>query len=72
MVKNSKFHIQRTLKHNLSLKSQLIECFSDAYYSARLLAAQETGLDEKVFPIKSPWTPTELFPELKSSMKKKT
>lgn len=55
-VKNGRHHVKRTLEQNPSLKSKLPDIFANAYYSARLIAAQETGLDEKTFPESTPWT----------------
>lgn len=55
-VKNSRFRIARILQQNPSLKTKLPVLFKDAYYSARLEAAQETGLDENLFPEECPWT----------------
>lgn len=49
-VKNARHHVKKTIEQNPSLKSKMAEILNDAYYSARLMAAQETGLDEKVFP----------------------
>lgn len=54
-VKNAKFHIKKLLKANPSLKAKLPELLHDAYYTARLNASSETGLDEAVFSKKSPW-----------------
>lgn len=55
-IKNAKYHVKRTLEQNPSLKSKISDVFVDAYYTARLQAAQETNLDEKTFPKESPWS----------------
>lgn len=54
-IKNSRFRVIKTLKQSPSLKSKLPEIFKDAYFTARLEAAQETGLDEDTFPEECPW-----------------
>lgn len=54
-IKNCKFHANKTLKKNPGLKHKLNEIMEDAYYSARLEAAKETGLDEEIFPMECPW-----------------
>jgi hypothetical protein len=52
----SRIEIQEVLADNPSLKPKTEDVFVKAYRSARLSAALETGLDEKTFPIKCPWT----------------
>ena len=54
-VKNAKFQILKLLKENPSLKSKLPLLAKDAYFSARLAASSETGLDEENFPASAPW-----------------
>lgn len=49
-VKESRLRASRILKENLSLKPELEQFVKDAYQYARLEAAKETGLDEKIFP----------------------
>ena len=68
-VKNALFRVEKLLKKNPSLKAYLPEIFNDAYYIARLDAASETGLDDKIFPAKCPWTPKELFPSVLKGVK---
>lgn len=60
-IKNSSRQFLRTLKENPSLKPKLKEILEDAYFSARLEAAQETGLDEETFPENCPWTIEEII-----------
>ena len=60
-VKNSKYHVQRKLQKNPSIKNSLPEILKDAYFTARLNAASETGLDEKTFPKQCPWKIEELI-----------
>lgn len=59
-VKNAKFQIKKLLKANPSLKSKLNALIKDAYFTARLNASSETGLDEKIFAEKCPWTEKDL------------
>lgn len=49
-IKNSTLKINRLIRKNPGLKSKLNDIFNDAYESARLEAAIETGLDEDIFP----------------------
>ena len=44
------------LKDNPSLKSRIEEIMSDAYSLAVSKAAKDTGLDQKSFPVKCPYT----------------
>lgn len=69
-IKESQHKAQTTLLENPSLKSQLKEILDDAYFTARLKAAAQTGLDEKVFPKKCKWTVKEIFPNLKEKYSK--
>jgi hypothetical protein len=62
-IKNARYHANRTLTKNPSLKRHLPEIFKDAYFSARLSAAQETGLSEETFPEKCPWAIEEILKE---------
>lgn len=70
-IENAKFRIKRLVRKNPSLKNEIFEVIPDAYYSARLQASSETGLDKKTFPTECPWTSAMLFPELNKKMKKK-
>lgn len=62
-VKNSEYHAKRVYNDNRSLKQYLNDIFKDAYYTARLKAIDETGLDENVFPEECLWTKEEILPE---------
>jgi len=55
-IKEQRRRIAKLLKKNSSLVSILTEVFKDAYESALLLAAEETGLDESLFPSICPWS----------------
>ena len=68
-VENAKFRIKRLIQKNPSLKNSVPEFLPDAYYSARLQASSETGLNKNTFPKECPWTIHELFPFLKRKMK---
>lgn len=46
----------KKIKRSLGMKPHLADMYADAYRVARLQAAAETGIDEKVFPPESPWT----------------
>jgi len=54
-IKESRYRANRVLKHNPSLKRELMELSDSAYFSARLRAEQETGLDESDFPEIREW-----------------
>lgn len=60
-IKNSRQKFKQVLNENPSLKPKLSDILKYAYASARLDAAQETGLDEKIFPIKCPWSLKEIL-----------
>lgn len=49
-IKHSYKQAMRILRENPSLRTQFEQIFSDAYETARIKAAIETGLDESVFP----------------------
>jgi len=70
-IENAKFRIKRLINKNPSLSKEVSEVIPDAYYSAKLQASSETGLDKKTFPKECPWTSEKLFPELNKKMKKK-
>lgn len=55
-IKGQRFQVEKCLRENPGLKSHLDTICVDAYYAARIQAAQETRLDESVFPINCPWT----------------
>lgn len=60
-IKNSRLKVKRVLKDNPSLKTKLPQIINESYESARLDAAQETGLPEKTFPKKCEWTVGEII-----------
>ena len=62
-IKISDNKAKSVLNENPSLKSKLKEIIDDAYSTARLSAAQETGLDEEIFPEKCPWKLKEVIGE---------
>lgn len=53
---NSTLKVNRLLRKNPGLKSKLSHIFGDAYESARLEAAIETGLHEDIFPKTCPFS----------------
>ena len=55
-VKEQRLAVARNLRKNPSLKPSLDEIIADAYQSARVIAARETGLDENVFPENCPFS----------------
>lgn len=55
-IRDAHFHALKLIRKNPSLKHGLVDTFTDAYYSARLKAASETGLDLSIFPKDCPWT----------------
>jgi Domain of unknown function DUF29 len=63
-VKEANHKAQTTLQENPSLKPKLKDIVNDAYFSARLKAALETGMEEETFPIECPWNLKDLFPDL--------
>lgn len=60
-IKNARYCALNTLKKNSSLKSSLPYLFEEAYFSARLEAAKETGQEEEMFPEICPWTVEEIL-----------
>ncbi len=64
-IKNSKRQSNKVIIKNPSLKHYLHEIAKDAYESSILWAADETGLDEDVFPKECPWTIEEILKENK-------
>ena len=48
--------IARLIKKNPSLKNVLDEAFLDGFGDARLIAMRETGLNDDIFPLTSPFT----------------
>jgi len=55
-IKGSNINAKKVLRKNPSLKSKLKDILHDAYSIARNGAAQETGLEEDIFPEICPWT----------------
>lgn len=67
-IRNSRQKFKQVLAENPSLKPKLKEILEYAYKSARLDAAQETELEENIFPEKCPWSIQKiLFEETSSS-----
>jgi len=62
-IKEQRRRIAKLLKKNPSLTSMLNEVINDAYESARILAAEETGLDESTFPNICPWSFEQIMDE---------
>lgn len=60
-IKNSRQKFKKVLKQNPSLKPKLPDILTDAYESARLDAAVDTGLDETAFPVSCPWSLEEIL-----------
>lgn len=55
-IKNARHKVQLLLKENPSLKNHLPQVLEEAYFTGRLAAISETGLDEELFPETCPWT----------------
>lgn len=55
-IKTQRLELKILIKKNPSLKHELNEIIIDAYQSAILKAANETGLDEDIFPQECEWT----------------
>lgn len=54
-IKIQRMEFLKVLRDNPGLKPGLDQVLVDAYVSAVIKAAQETGLDESVFPEHCPW-----------------
>jgi Domain of unknown function DUF29 len=54
-IRIQRVHAQRTLKENPSLKPRVPHIIEEAYEIARLEAAEETGIEEDVFPVDCPY-----------------
>lgn len=63
-IKVQRNSLIKHLKQNPSLRAQLNEYIADAYENAVLLAADETNLDENVFPISCEWLHEQLLDEV--------
>jgi len=55
-IRVQRVSIARHMRDNPSLKSGLSEAVADAYETALIEAAAETGLEEKTFPTECPWS----------------
>lgn len=55
-IKNQRMEIKDLLEESPSLKKDLEVKFQHAYEKSVLLAAEQTGMDEKEFPKKPPFT----------------
>jgi len=62
-VREQRSRLARVLKDSPSLRSYPDEVFLDAYLGARLLAAQEAGIDFTLFPEAPPFTCSEALDE---------
>lgn len=67
-IKNQRINFMKVLRDNPGLQSSLDQLMLDAYQIATIDASQETGLDEKTFPIECPWnllevTNLDFFPD---------
>jgi hypothetical protein len=60
-VKNSKHKINVLLKENPSLKRLLPTSLDEAYFTARLGAISETGLEDELFPEECPFDLKEIL-----------
>ena len=60
-IKSCLTQARRLLRKNPSLKHYLEEIFMDAYEDSIPWAADETGLDEDIFPKECPWTIEEIL-----------
>jgi Domain of unknown function DUF29 len=61
-IRNARYHIAKILKKNPSFKVKLPETLTDAYFSGRLKAIDQTGLEEHVFPEECLWEISEILP----------
>ncbi|MBS0351418.1 MAG: DUF29 domain-containing protein [Proteobacteria bacterium] len=55
-IKEQRLKLQSLLEESPSLKHELDKHLTDAYEIALLIAARETGLDEKIFPKTCPFS----------------
>ncbi len=62
-IRNARYHVEKLLRKNPSFKTKLSEISTDAYFTGRLKAIDQTGLDESVFPEECPWKIEELLSE---------
>jgi Domain of unknown function DUF29 len=50
-IRAQRHHIQKVLRKNPGLKARLDEAVAEGYAAARIDAANETGLEDEVFPV---------------------
>lgn len=62
-IKEQRLRANRLFKQNPSLRRRAEELIHDAYETARIRAARETGLYEDVFPVACPWNEEEVLNE---------
>ena len=62
-IREQRKQLNGLLSDSPSLLSQLMEELQDSYVSARMLAAGETGLSERVFPENCPFTIDQMLGE---------
>jgi hypothetical protein len=62
-IKEQRRRVKRVLQKNPGLKSYLNEAFEYAYGDARLIAARETGFEDKRFPADCPFTQAQAMDE---------
>jgi hypothetical protein len=55
-IREHRQRVARQMNDSPSLKPYLQEIFPECYQDARLLAADETGLPENIFPVESPFS----------------
>lgn len=55
-IRIQRLDLSRHLKDNPSLKAKIPEAVADAYITALIQAADETGLPEATFPAECPWS----------------
>ena len=55
-IKTQRINFMKILRDNPGLKPSLDQVMMDAYQMAVINASQETGLDEKSFPVACPWS----------------
>jgi hypothetical protein len=60
-IKNQRVELSDLLAESPSLKQELEEKFKHAYVRGIGMAAEQTGIDEKMFPKKPPFTLKECF-----------
>lgn len=63
-IRNASFKSHKCLEKNPSLKPELKEMLAEAYFSARLEAAKQTGLSEISFPEECPYAIQYIFSNL--------